>query len=249
MRLDRALGQALLGLFYPPICAGCRKAVGSDAALCISCWRGVAFIEAPFCAVLGVPLSYDEGPGTVSPAAIAEPPPFSRARAAVLHAGIASGLVAQLKYADRTDLAVLMAGWMRRAGDELLREADCVVPVPLHRARLFRRRFNQSAELARRLARPGTFQPQLLVRRRATLSQVGLGRSERQRNVAGAFVVPPALAVDVAGRRILLVDDVFTTGSTVGSASRALLRAGASAVDVLTFSRVAEGGAEPHMQD
>ena len=249
MRLDRAMGRKVLGLFYPPICAGCRKAVGSDAALCVACWRGIAFIEAPFCSVLGVPLPYDEGPGTVSAAAIAEPPAFARARAAVLHAGIGAGLVAQLKYADRTDLTVLMAGWMRRAGEELLREADAVVPVPLHRTRLLRRRFNQSAELARRLAAPKTFQPQLLVRRRATASQVGLGRSERQRNVAGAFVVPPILTGQVAGRRILLVDDVFTTGSTVGSASRALLRAGAAAVDVLTFSRVAEGGAEPHMQD
>ena len=190
----------------------------------------------------------------LSPEAIADPPPFGRLRAAVLYDGLAARLVAALKYGDRTDLAVLMAGWMARAGRELLETADLVVPVPLHRGRLWRRRLNQAAELARHLVhqekRRGqalAFAPTALVRAKATRSQVGLGRELRRANVRGAFAVPRWWKEAVAGKRVLLVDDVFTTGATVASATRALKRAGASEVDVLCFARVAVGEGAVHI--
>ena len=245
-----AVGQ----LLFPPVCAGCHAAVGRGHSVCATCWAGITFIEPPFCAVLGTPFAYDMGEGMLSPEAIAEPPPFARLRAAVLYDGLAARLVASLKYGDRTDLTVLMAGWMARAAHELVETADLVVPVPLHRGRLWRRRFNQAAELARLLVRVETrrghaiaYAPTALVRGKATRSQVGLGREMRRANVRGAFAVPPRWKPSLAGKRVLLVDDVFTTGATVASATRALKRAGVAEVDVLCFARVAVGEGAVHI--
>jgi ComF family protein len=145
-----------------------------------------------------------------------------------------------LKFHDRTDLAPWMARWMQRAGSELLEECDVILPVPLHKWRFWSRRFNQSAELARALAQLSSkpFAPQAVKRIRRTNQQIGLGLKERKRNVDGAFRVPKEHDIHVRGRRVLLIDDVYTTGSTVKAATRALLRGGAKSVDVLTFSRV-----------
>jgi ComF family protein len=151
--------------------------------------------------------------------------------------------VQSLKYGDRTDLAPWMARWMLRAGSELVAEADVVLPVPLHWRRFFTRRFNQSAELARTIATLSgkAFHPTAIRRVKITRQQVGLGVTERQDNVRAAFRVPPEHEIAVRGRRILLVDDVYTTGATVTSATKALKRTGAAAVDVLTFARVLPG--------
>ncbi|BDA86104.1 amidophosphoribosyltransferase [Aureimonas sp. SA4125] len=240
------MSQIVANLLFPPVCAGCRVAVGGPDALCARCWTLLRFIERPYCDVLGLPFSYDPGEGAVSPQAIADPPPFARHRSAVIYDGLAARLVAALKYGDRTDLVPLMASWMGRAGEDLLADAEIVVPVPLHRGRLWRRRFNQSAELARALVRGEAARgralasaPLALARVKATRSQVGLGRRQRQENVRGAFKIVPGQRAAILGRRVLLVDDVFTTGATVGSATLALIRAGARDVDVLTFARVA----------
>ncbi|GGA91380.1 hypothetical protein GCM10011491_19260 [Brucella endophytica] len=149
-------------------------------------------------------------------------------------------MVVGLKYHDQTNLAPWMARWMLRAGSELFADCDVVIPVPLHRYRLWSRRFNQAAELARALARESgkPFEPEALRRVKRTRQQVGLPATERQRNVSGAFRVPPEHEIKVRGRNVLLIDDVYTTGATVKAATRALLRADAAAVDVLTFSRV-----------
>jgi ComF family protein len=239
-------GHAAAQLLFPPVCAGCAAAVGRADALCGACWTRLRFIEPPYCAILGLPFAYDPGEGAISPQAIADPPAFSRHRSVVIYDGLAARLVAALKYGDRTDLVPTMAAWMARAGEELLAEADVIIPVPLHHRRLWRRRFNQSAELARQLAgdeaargRALTYEPLALMRVKATRSQVGLGRQQRQDNVRGAFRLRSERRGAVLGKRVLLVDDVFTTGATVGAASRALKRAGASDVDVLTFAGVA----------
>lgn len=193
--------------------------------------------------MMGTPFDHDMGPDFLSGEAIADPPPFRRARAAVVYSGVARRMVQGLKFADRTDLAPWMARWMLRAAAELVADADIVVPVPLHRRRFFSRRFNQSAELARALVRLTDlgYAPEALVRQRVTRQQVGLGAREREANVRGAFTVPPEKKAVVEGRSVILVDDVYTTGATAKAATRALLRAGASAVDVLTFARVLPG--------
>lgn len=234
-------------VLFPPVCPGCRRLVSQPGTLCPHCWGKLRFLERPWCDVLGTPFSVDPGPGAVSAAAIANPPPFDRARAAVIYTGVARELVQRLKFQDGTDLAPAMAGWMARAGAELIADAEFVVPVPLHRLRFLRRRFNQSAELARALSAQTSlaFAPEILERSKKTRHQVGLHANERAENVRAAFRVPVAEVARIKGRRLLLVDDVLTTGATVSSAARALKRAGAARVDVLTFARVPIGDFQP----
>lgn len=203
------------------------------------------FIERPFCERLGTPFAQDLGDGLLSPAAIAEPPVFERARAVALYEeGPVRKLVQQLKYADRLDLAPPMARWMARAGRELLSDADLLVPVPLYRWRLFTRRFNQAAVLARGVAELSgvAFDPMALVRVKATRPQVGLTRTQRAENVQGAFKVLPTDRIRVEGRKSVLVDDVLTSGATLNAAARVLIRAGAVRVDALVFARVMTHG-------
>lgn len=232
--------RAAIGVLYPPVCVVCRSATGEAQALCATCWSGIGFIERPFCERLGTPFEVDLGPGMLSPAAIADPPVFARARAVCRFDGAARDLVHRLKYGDRAELALTLGRMMRQAGHELLADADLVVPVPLHRTRLWSRRFNQAALLARVVARLGErpLGSAALARVKRTRQQVGLTRTQRGDNLQGAFRVSPAARALVQGRRILLVDDVLTTGATANAAARALLRAGATAVDVLTFARV-----------
>lgn len=173
---------------------------------------------------------------------MAEPPVFGRARAAALYEGTARDLVHRLKYNDRLDLARVMARMMGSAGHELVGGADLVVPVPLYRWRLWRRRFNQAALLARLVARRAGLpcDVRALARVKATRSQVGLTRHQRALNLQGAFRVPAAARPRIAGRRVLLIDDVMTTGSTGNAAARALIRGGAASVDLLTFATVTQ---------
>jgi len=241
-RLARAGLGALLALVLPPSCLACRHPVaGSAAALCPACWRAMRFIERPYCERLGTPFRDDPGPGALSPAAIAAPPLFGRARGVALYEGVARELVHALKYRDRLDLAPALGAWMARAGAELLAGADLVIPVPLHRARLWRRRFNQAAALAQVIGRASGVPVETLALRRVkrTPAQVGLTSLQRADNVRGAFRVASGCRERIAGRRIVLVDDVMTTGATATAATRALRAAGAVNVDVLAFALVA----------
>lgn len=202
------------------------------------------FIERPFCERLGTPFAVDLGMPLVSPAAIANPPVFGRARAVARYDETARSLVHRLKYADRLDLARALGRMMARSGAELAAECDVIVPVPLHRFRLWHRRFNQAMALARIVGashgRP--CDPTVLERVKRTRSQVGLSRTQRGENLQGAFKVPGSAKSHLKGRRVLLVDDVMTTGATANAASRALLRGGAASVDVLTFAMVVSDG-------
>ena len=199
------------------------------------------FIERPFCERLGTPFSSDLGDGLISPEAIAAPPVYTRARAVARYdEGPARRLVQRLKYGDRLELAAAMGGWMARAGDELLVDADVIVPVPLHPLRLAWRRFNQSVLLADAISRRCGVPVDVdaLARVKRSPPQVGMTKSQRSLNVQGAFRVVPERAIGIAGRAVVLVDDVLTSGATANAASRALLRGGARRVDVLVFARV-----------
>ncbi len=227
----------------PPTCLTCDRTVIRQGGCCAECWNELHFIHAPICPVMGTPFPVDMGEEVQSLEAISEPPPFEHLRAAVLYGKRARQLVTQLKFSDRTDLAPWMARWMEVAGKELLETSDVVVPVPLHFYRLLGRRYNQSAELARNICRNDrnkgpVFCPDVLTRRRKTEQQTGLTESQRQRNVAGAFVVPDEQLITIQGKRVLLVDDVYTTGATAKAATRALLRAKAECVKVLVFAKV-----------
>lgn len=236
----RAGLDLVVGVVYPPSCIACHAAVGEAQALCAGCWSGIGFIERPYCERLGTPFAVDLGAGLLSPAAIAEPPVFERARAVCRFEGTARELVHKLKYGDRLEIALTLGRMMTQAGRELLAEADIIVPVPLHRTRLWTRRYNQAAALGCVIARLSgvALEMTALGRARRTRPQIGLTRAQRADNLQGAFKVAPGDRPRVEGRRILLIDDVLTTGATVNAVARALLRAGATRVDVLTFARV-----------
>jgi len=236
-----SLGRIALDAIYPPTCLACRAATAQTGALCPECWRHMRFIERPFCERLGTPFEQDLGPGLLSPQAIADPPVFARARAvARFEDGPARRLVHRLKYSDRAELARPMGRWMARAGADILSGADALAPVPLHPLRLWTRRFNQAAALAQTIARETATPCEsfLLARVKATQSQVGLSRAQRADNVQGAFRAPAEGHARLKGRRIVLVDDVLTSGATANAAARALLRGGAAQVDLLVFARV-----------
>lgn len=240
------LGRALRNTFHfmldtalPPLCPACREPVG-DQGLCAGCWSKLSFISRPFCERLGIPFAYDPGAGLLSMEAIADPPSYQHARAAVRYDDVARALVHAFKYGDRLDLAPTIGRWTASAGRELLAEADALVPVPLHWRRLWARRFNQSASLAEAISAVSGIPVahSALKRVKPTAHQVGLSKSERAVNVQGAFRVPDNGKTDVTGRRLVLIDDVLTSGATADACARALLRAGAANVDVLVFARV-----------
>ncbi|UWU77420.1 ComF family protein [Bradyrhizobium huanghuaihaiense] len=238
--LSRAARLAL-DIALPTLCVSCREPVDGEG-VCAACWARLSFIERPYCPRLGIPFVYDPGPDMLSMEAIASPPAYQRARAAVRYDDVARTLVHALKYQDRTDLAPAMGRWMARAGGELLTGADMLVPVPLHWRRAWRRRYNQSGALARVIERQSGVKVHgdVLRRVRATEQQIGLSRAQRATNVQGAFQVSPDRQAEIQGRRVVLIDDVLTSGATLDACARALLRAKAAQVDVLVFARVVE---------
>ena len=242
---SRAAGIAL-DVALPTLCVACREPVEGEG-VCAGCWAKLSFIAPPFCPRLGIPFVYDPGPDMLSMEAIAHPPAYARARAAVRYDDVARTLVHALKYQDRTDLAPAMGRWMARAGRELLDEADVLVPVPLHWRRGWSRRYNQSGALARIIAQQTSVMVavEALRRIRPTEQQIGLSRPQRASNVQGAFKVAPDRQHLVAGRRVILIDDVLTSGATVDACARALLRAKAATVDVLVFARVVDSHRTP----
>ena len=235
-----------LDIALPTLCVACREPVDGEG-VCAQCWSKLSFIARPFCPKLGIPFVYDPGPELLSMEAIANPPAYARARAAVRYDDVAKTLVHALKYQDRTDLAPAMGRWMARAGQELLAEADWLIPVPLHWRRAWHRRYNQSGALARAIERQSgvKVRGELLGRVRATEQQVGLSRPQRASNVQGAFKVAADRTADIQGRRVVLIDDVLTSGATTDACARTLLRAKAAQVDVLVFARVVDSHRAP----
>ena len=235
-------GRALADLIVPPVCLACQQPLASHDALCAACWRQVRFIRPPLCDRLGIPMPYDTGGPIVSGAALADPPDWDRARAVAQFDAVVRKLVHAFKYADRHDPRRLFSRWLAGAGAEILADAELIVPVPLHRWRLLSRKFNQAGLLALELSRLTGVpcDPLVLRRGKPTPQQVQLTRAERQRNLAGAFQVRPADRGRIDGRRVLVIDDVITTGSTVGACARVLKRAGAARVDVLAIAMVTD---------
>ena len=191
---------------------------------------------------MGTPFAYDQGEGALSAAALADPPPWDKARAAIVFDQNSKNLIHALKYKDHHEVALMMVRMMARAGRELLAEADLIVPVPLHHTRLWKRRFNQAALLAKPLALIATkkYAPDVLLRKIATRQQVGLDQPARQKNVKKAFQVPESKLIELKDRKILLVDDVRTTGATLAACAEALKTAGVAQVNVLSFALVLE---------
>jgi ComF family protein len=232
------VAKAVLDLLFPPLCIACRAPVG-QAGFCAECWSGISFLDGPGCACCGLPFAVALEGDNLCAGCLTTQPAFDTARAILAYDEKSRGAILALKHADRLDLVPGFARWLSRTGRTVLENSDLVIPVPLHPFRLWRRRYNQSAELARRLARDWrlAYEPAALIRSRPTASQGAMASARaRRRNVLGAFKVPEPHRV--AGRRILLLDDVLTTGATVEACARALKRAGAARVDVLVLARV-----------
>ncbi|BAQ18704.1 ComF family protein [Methyloceanibacter caenitepidi] len=241
----RTVLRTAADLVLPPVCVVCRAPIVSHGLLCGSCFAGIDFIAPPLCTRLGVPLPYDTGEPYLSAAAIAAPPVYDRARAVARYSQTMRDLIQSFKYRDRQDGLSLFTRWLVRAGSDLLADAELLVPVPLYRSRLWSRRFNQSALLARGIENDTGVPADCFVLRRTrrTASQVGLSAAQRKRNVAGAFKVSASRAHAIAGKSVVLVDDVITTGATIEACARVLKRAGAARVDVLALSRAVEPAA------
>jgi ComF family protein len=239
----RALLRGALDLVFPRETLDGEPTVGA-LGLSAEAWSRIRFLDGPVCDGCGGPFDYDPGPGVRCAACMARPRAFDAARAACLYDETSRDPILKLKHADRTDLAPMFARWLSRAAADLLDGAEAIAPVPLHPLRLLKRRYNQAAEVARPLAKLAgvAYLPDALVRRRATAIQGGKSAGGRRRNVAGAFVVPERRRSLVEGRRILLVDDVLTTGATAEGCARALKRAGAARVDLAVLARVKEAG-------
>ncbi len=242
LRALSRLGLAALDVLLPPCCLTCDAPVAAQGQFCADCFARVSFVSDPCCARCGVPFASvaEADPGLTCAVCAAAPPAYRRARSALRYDAQSKALILAFKHGDRPELARALAPHMQRAGAALLREADTLVPVPLHRARLYQRRYNQAGMLAlavgKLAARPVAIDALVRLRRTAPLGVTSaIGRAAE---LAGAFAVRPSRAAAVAGRRVLLIDDVMTSGATAEACARVLRAAGAACVDVLAAARV-----------
>lgn len=239
MIIVKKIAENTLNTLFPPRCFTCGEMVSEHGSLCGACWGGVDFISAPLCNRCGVPFEIDVGENEECMPCLQTPPPYASARAVFRYEGDSRRLITGYKYYDRTLATPMFSRWLARAGASQLAASEVVVPVPLHPWRLLMRRYNQSALLAVALGKlagkPAL--PDALRRTRHTTPQAGLTREERLANVRDAFAVSPKRATTIAGKRVLLIDDVLTTGATLNACAEALLEAGAQEVHVLVLAR------------
>lgn len=239
--LLKKLGGEVVDFLLPPRCPACGDRILSHGHLCGRCWQELAPIAAPWCAICGLPFEVDVGPKAICGACMKEAPAFDWARAAVSYEALGRDLIIRMKHGGAGASIPAFVTMMTRVipPDAAI---DLIVPVPLHRWRLLKRRFNQSQLLAKGLAAKLQVHadPFVLERMRATPSQGQLDRKGRRQNVKGAFQVPATRMQAIEGKRVLLVDDVLTTGATASECARAFKKAGAAHVGVVAFARVGQ---------
>ncbi len=229
-------------MLFPHRCLSCGMVVGEPHALCPTCWPDIRFITQPYCACCGLPFPHDYGgEATLCARCLDQHPPYASARSAIVYDDKSKAMVLRFKHGDQLYLAPSFAHWMMRAAPEISTIPSFLVPVPLHWTRLLTRRYNQSALIARALAKlsGNVLAVDALVRRRKTPSQGAMNREQRAKNVAGAFRMRRKWREKLKGQHVILVDDVLTTGATVAECAKVLLRSGVQDVRVLTLMRVA----------
>jgi len=238
------LMEQAVNTILPPRCVVSGEIVDRQGVLSPETWTQLDFIAQPYCKKCGLPFEFDVGEDALCVACLERPPSFDSARAALKYNDASRSLILGFKHGDKTHAVQVFAPWLKRSGAEMLERADILVPVPLHRWRLLRRRYNQAALIAKGLSQYCgiAHMPDALGRVRATTSQGHLGRGERAKNVRGAFQVSPSRLADIKGKSVVLVDDVYTSGATVMECTKALKKAGAAEVHVLTLARVVRAG-------
>lgn len=237
--LARSAARSILDFALPPRCPGCGAIIATPHSFCLDCWSALDFLADPCCARCGLPFAFAQGDGAQCGACLADPPDYDRLRAAVGYGPIARTVALKLKYGGRPGVAETLAHFMARQLRDLPQDA-LLVPVPLHRWRIWSRGYNQAALIASALARRTGCKADLglLLRTRRTPSLRGLGRRERALAVRGAFAVARAKAATVAGRNVMVVDDVYTSGATANACARTLRQAGAASVNIICWARV-----------
>lgn len=232
--------ESFLDIILPPRCAVTGEIVNGQGLMSPEGWRDLDFISEPLCKVCGVPFDFDTEGELLCASCLAETPPYDRARSVVVYNDKSRGIILKFKYADHLHTVPTLAGWLQKTGGEFLSQADIIIPVPLHRGRLFSRRYNQSALLAKALAArtKKPFVPDLLQRIRATPPQGKLDYKARYKNVKSAFSLNERYMPDLGGKTIVLVDDVYTSGATAKECTKVLKEAGAEKVFVLALARV-----------
>jgi len=234
------IGRGVLDTVLPARCLKTGDLVTGQGGLSAKAWSSIEFFAGPCCSACGLSFEHPVFPGTLCAACEARPPAFDRARSVFAYDDNSRSLLTDFKYADRTDFTPVFCRWLNRVGAELVEQADFIAPVPMHRMRLWQRRYNQAALLVHGISKTcdAMSAVDLLERQRSTKPQGHLSPIARARNVRGAFAVKSKWKNDIVGRSVLVIDDVFTTGSTVEEWARVLRKAGASRIDVLTLARV-----------
>lgn len=241
-RLTKETSKSLIDYLFPPVCLNCLTPLEVPHKVCPDCWQNIEFLVSPLCEIKGIPFPFDLEPGTISAAAIKNPPEYDKARGVAAYEGTMKDLIHKLKYNDRHELLNLLVTWMKFSGKELIQQSDLIVPIPLYKSRLWERRFNQSALLAKRLSQQTEipYECSILHRQKKTRSQVGLTSKERYQNLKNAFIIEETKRNKLEGKSILVIDDVITTGATINSAAIALKKSGARSVNILSLAIVTD---------
>lgn len=232
----------IVSFVYPPRCLACGVETETEKALCGACWADTHFITPPACDICATPL-----PGALSDdrllcdGCLTHPQSWTAGRAVAVYSGTARRIIMSLKHGDRLDVAGPLGSWMAGAAEDLIAKTDVVVPVPLHWSRLLRRKYNQAALLAQSISAQTQVPniPDLLLRKRRTTMQKGMRKQERLENQRQAVIVNPKQAHHLRKKRVLLVDDVLTTGATLSACAEACYTGGADDVNAVVFARVA----------
>ena len=233
----KRISQVVLDIILPPKCMSCSCVVNQHGNLCPECWDNLSYIGKHKCHICGLPFEFDMGEKAICPACTNDKPEFKKAVAVCKYEGAGRKIAIKLKFGDSTNLAPYMAKMMSTAGRDLISECEIIAPVPLHYRRKLKRKYNQASMLALNIAKitGKAYAPKLLKRVKATKQQTKLSKKARKENVQDAFA---AANMDIKGKKVLLVDDVMTTGATMSECAKALKTAGAKKVCCVVFARV-----------
>jgi ComF family protein len=226
-------------IIFPPKCLNCNVIIGEVGGLCSLCFEKINFTTSPSCAICAFPFEYDLGEEALCAACINHKPAYDKAFTVFTYNEHSKELIHKFKFADQTYATPYFANWIKRAAKDALEDADIIIPVPLHKLRLYKRMYNQSALLAKAIARISNvkYNPYILKRIRNTTPQSGLSQKQRQGNVKNAFAINPKQLAAIKGKNIILIDDVMTTGATIEECCKILRKAGVSKIYVVTLAR------------